>query len=193
MAILTQLVAKPDQVDAVINIFLAAYQRDHEVWMTLKHTDTPSKFTVFDTAADGGHIANELLQSSPVTQSVKIMKSHSKVAIPNTEKTAGAPVGLVIFFKAKPGKADAVRELISATIFSAIEEEEKTLVWYGLEYPDTPGLFGVLDFFTDEEGRKFHLAGKAAQAVQAVTDELLAEPADAAEVDVIATKITVRV
>ncbi len=81
--------------------------------MALKHTDSPSKFTVFDAAGDGGHIANEVLQSSPVTQSVKIMKSHSKVATPNTEKTAGAPVGLVIFFKAKPGKADAVRELIS--------------------------------------------------------------------------------
>ncbi|KAK0476111.1 hypothetical protein IW261DRAFT_439232 [Armillaria novae-zelandiae] len=191
MAVLTQFIAKPEQVDAVVNIFLASYQRDHEIWMALKHTDSPSKFTIFDAAADGSHIADELLQSSPVTQSVKIMKSHSKVAIPNTEKTASAPVGLVIFFKAKPGKADAVRELISTTIFSVIEEEEKTLLWFGLEYPDTPGLFGVLDFFTDEEGRKFHLAGKAAQAVQAITDELLAEPADAADVDVVATKITV--
>ncbi|KAK0216100.1 hypothetical protein IW262DRAFT_196825 [Armillaria fumosa] len=193
MAVLTQLVAKPDQVDVVVNIFLATYQRDHEIWMALKHTASPSKFTVFDAVADGGHIANELLQSSPVTQNVKIMKSHSKVAIPNTEKTAGAPVGLVIFFKAKPGKADVVRELISTTIFSFIEEEKKTLLWFGLEYPDTPGLFGVLDFFTDEEGRKFHLAGKAAQTVQAVTDELLAEPAHAADVDVVATKITVHV
>ncbi|KAK0476088.1 hypothetical protein IW261DRAFT_1595130 [Armillaria novae-zelandiae] len=135
----------------------------------------------------GGHIANELLQSSPVIQSVKIMESHSKVAIPNTEKTAGAPVGLVIFFKAKPGKADAT------TIFSFIEEEEQTLVWFGLEYPNTPGLFAVLDFFTDEEGRKFHLAVKAAQVVQAVPDELLAKPADAADVDAVATKITARV
>ncbi len=67
------------------------------------------------------------------------------------------------------------------------------MLWFGLEYPDTLGLFGVLDFFTDEEGRKFHIAGKAAQAVRAVTDELLAEPADVADVDVVATKITVRV
>ncbi|PBK92750.1 hypothetical protein ARMGADRAFT_1063602 [Armillaria gallica] len=193
MAVLTQLVAKPDQVDTVVDIFLATYQRDHEIWMALKHADSPSKFTVFDAAADGGHNANGLLQSSPMTQSVKIMKSHSKVAIPNTEKTAGAPVGLVIFIKAKPGKADAVRELISTTMFSFIEEEEKTLLWFGVEYPDTPGLFGVLDFFTDEEGRRFHLAGKAAQAVQAVTDELLTGPADVADVDVVAMKITVRV
>ncbi len=78
-------------------------------------------------------------------------------------------------------------------MFSFIEEEEKTLLWFGVEYPDTPGLFGVLDFFTDEEGRRFHLAGKAAQAVQAVTDELLTGPADVADVDVVATKITVRV
>ncbi|KAK0236983.1 hypothetical protein EDD85DRAFT_835695 [Armillaria nabsnona] len=193
MAVLTQLVAKSDKVDSVVDIFLATYQRDHEIWMALKHTDSPSKYTVFDAADDGGHIPNEVLQSSPVTQRVKIMKSHSKVAIPNTEKTAGAPVGLVIFFTAKPGKADAVRELISTTIFSFIEEEEKTLLWFGLEYPDTPGLFGVLDFFTDEEGRKFHIAGKAAHAVRAVADELLAEPADVADVDVVATKITVRV
>ncbi|PBK71914.1 hypothetical protein ARMSODRAFT_1083262 [Armillaria solidipes] len=193
MAVLTQLVAKPDQVDSVVDKFLATYQRDHEIWITLKHTDSPSKFTVFDAAGNGVHNADELLQSSPVTQSVKIMKSHSKVTIPNTEKTAGAPVGLVIFFKAKPGKADAVRELISTTIFSVIAEEEKTLLWFGLEYPDTPGLFGVLDFFTDEEGRRFHVAGKAVQAVLAVTDEVLAEPADFSEVDVVATKITVRV
>ncbi|SJL11254.1 uncharacterized protein ARMOST_14657 [Armillaria ostoyae] len=193
MAVLTQLVAKPDQVDSVVDMFLATYQRDHEIWIALKHTDSPSKFTVFDAADNGVHNADELLQPSPMTQSVKIMKSHSKVTIPNTEKTAGAPVGLVIFFKAKPGKADAVRELISTTIFSVIAEEEKTLLWFGLEYPDTPGLFGVLDFFTDEEGRRFHVAGKAVQAVLAATDESLAEPADFSEVDVVATKITVRV
>ncbi|SJL11238.1 uncharacterized protein ARMOST_14641 [Armillaria ostoyae] len=110
--VLTQLVAKPDQVNSVVDMFLATYQHDHEIWMALKHTDSPSKFTVFDAADDGGHITNELLQSSPVMQSVKIMKSHSKVATPNTKKTAGAPVGLVIFFKAKPGKANAVHELI---------------------------------------------------------------------------------
>ncbi|KAK0216109.1 hypothetical protein IW262DRAFT_1276779 [Armillaria fumosa] len=120
------------------------------------------------------------------------MKSHSKVAIPNTEKTAGAPVGLVIFFKAKPGKADTVRELVSVRFLSD-SKEKKTLLWFGLEYPDTPSLFGVLYFFTDEEGRKFHLAGKAAQAVQAVTDELLAEPANVTDVDVLATKITLHV
>ncbi|KAK0189664.1 hypothetical protein F5146DRAFT_1051954 [Armillaria mellea] len=193
MAVLTQLIAKPNQVDSLVDLFLATYQRDHKIWMALKHADSPSKYTVFDASADGGHIANEFLQSSPVTQSVKIMKSHSKVNIPNTEKTAGAPVGLVIFIKAKSGKADAVRELISTTMFSFIEEEEKTLLWFGLEYPDTPGLFGILDFFTDEEGRKFHLAGKAAQAVRAVTDELLADPVDAADVDVVATKITISV
>ncbi|KAK0216076.1 hypothetical protein IW262DRAFT_1509627 [Armillaria fumosa] len=179
MGVLTQLVAKPDQVDAVVNIFLATYQRDHEIWMGLKHTDSPSKFTVFDATADGGHIAKELLQSSPVTQSVKIMKSRSKVAIPNTEAAR---------LLAKPGKADAVRELIFTTIFSFVEEEEKTLLWFGLEYPDSSEFF-----FTDEEGRKFYLAGKVAQAVGAVTDELMVEPADTADVDVVAIKITARV
>ncbi|KAK0189640.1 hypothetical protein F5146DRAFT_1224677 [Armillaria mellea] len=96
MAVLTQLVAKPDQVDAVVDLLLATDQRHRETRMVLKHTDSPSKFTVFDTAADGGHIANELLQSSPATQSVRSMESYSKVAITNTEKTAGAPVGLII-------------------------------------------------------------------------------------------------
>ncbi|KAK0463233.1 uncharacterized protein EV420DRAFT_1476944 [Desarmillaria tabescens] len=193
MAVLTQLLAKPDKVDKVVDTFLATYQRDHEIWMALRHTDSPLAFTTFDAAADGGPDLNGLLQSPPVTQSVKIMRTHTKVTIPNTEKTAGAPVGLVIFLKAKPGKADAVRELVFSTVFSFIEEEEKTLIWFGLEYPDTPGLFGILDFFTDEEGRKIHMAGKAAQAVLAATDELLTEPADFTEVDVVATKIMVQI
>ncbi|KAK0497648.1 hypothetical protein EDD18DRAFT_1104203 [Armillaria luteobubalina] len=154
--------------------------------MALKHTDSSLKFTLFDAAADGGHIANELLQSS-VTQSVRIMKSRSKVAISNTEKTAGAPVGLVIFFKAKPGEGRR-----SARTYLFIERKRR--LYFGSAWSTlTPQVSSeFLDFFTDEEGRKFHLAGKAAQAVRTVTDELLAEPADAADVDVIAAKITAR-
>ncbi|KAK0200906.1 hypothetical protein DFS33DRAFT_1277259 [Desarmillaria ectypa] len=153
LAVLIQLVAaKPDQVDKVVDTFLATYRHVQEIWTALKHNDSPLAFT-FDTAADGSRDVNELLQSSLVMQSVRTMKTHTKVTIPNTEKTAGVPVGLVIFFKAKPGKAGAVRELVFSTIFSFIKEGEGTLIWFGLEYPDIPGLFGILDFFTDEEGR----------------------------------------
>ncbi|KAG7447345.1 uncharacterized protein BT62DRAFT_993597 [Guyanagaster necrorhizus] len=128
-----QFVAKPDQVHTTADSFLATYQHEHEIWMVLKHSDSASTFTVFD-AADAGHSANELLQSSPTAQTVRIMKTHSKVTIPNTEKTAGAPVGLVLFFKVKPGKADAVRELIFSAIFSLRRRgrENSDLVRFGV-------------------------------------------------------------
>ena len=64
-------------------------------------------------------------------------------------------------FEAKPGKEQAVAELLDAALAMA-KKEPDTIEWYALRL--SPSTFGVFDTFNNEEGRQKHITGPIAQA-----------------------------
>ena len=86
---------------------------------------------------------------------------------------------------AKPDKVDEVRSFLEDALPLA-EAEEKTVSWYALQIDETT--FGIFDTFAGEAGRQAHLDGEIAQALLANADELLAEPPQIEQVDVLAAK-----
>jgi len=89
--------------------------------------------------------------------------------------------------QAKPGKeADVARFLESGLALA--NQEASTPIWFALRLG--PATFGIFDAFTDEAGRKAHLAGQIAAALIAKAPELLAEEPQIEHVDVLAAKIS---
>ena len=62
-----------------------------------------------------------------------------------------------------------------------------TPIWFALRLG--PATFGIFDAFADDAGRKAHLAGPIAAALMAKASELLAEPPQIEQVDVLGAKI----
>jgi quinol monooxygenase YgiN len=52
-----------------------------------------------------------------------------------------------------------------------------------------PSTFGIFDAFRDEAGRKAHLSGPIAAALMANATQLLAQPPQIEEVDLLAAKL----
>ena len=71
----------------------------------------------------------------------------------------------------------------------SIKKEEKTPLWYAIEFPPEAQLFGIADMFESEAGRDLHLAGEVAKAVFASADELLLEAPEVVKFDVLAAKV----
>ena len=95
-------------------------------------------------------------------------------------------VALFVRLKAKPGKeADVVRLLESGLALA--NQEAMTPIWFALRL--APATFGIFDAFADDAGRKAHLAGPIAAALMAKASELLAEPPQIEQVDVLGAKI----
>jgi len=89
--------------------------------------------------------------------------------------------------QAKPGKeADVARFLESGLALA--NQEAATTVWFALRLG--PATFGIFDAFPDDAGRKAHLGGPIAAALMAKASELLAEPPQIEQVDVLAAKIS---
>lgn len=96
-------------------------------------------------------------------------------------------VALFVRLQAKPGReAEVARFLESALVLA--NQEVTTPIWFGLRLG--PATFGIFDAFTDEAGRKAHLAGQIAAALMAKASELLTEPPQIEQVEVLAAKIT---
>lgn len=96
-------------------------------------------------------------------------------------------VALLVRLQAKPGKeAEVARFLESALVLA--NQEVTTPIWFGLRLG--PATFGIFDAFTDEAGCKAHLAGQIAAALMAKASELLTEPPQIEQVEVLAAKIT---
>ncbi|BFU95134.1 MAG: hypothetical protein NTNFB02_18560 [Nitrospira sp.] len=96
-------------------------------------------------------------------------------------------VALFVRLKAKPGKeADVARFLESGLTLA--NQEATTPIWFALQLG--PATFGIFDAFADEAGRKAHLAGPIAAALMAKASELLAEPPQIEQVDVLGAKIS---
>jgi quinol monooxygenase YgiN len=95
-------------------------------------------------------------------------------------------VALFVRLKAKPGKeADVARFLESGLALA--NQETTTPIWFALRLG--PATFGIFDAFADDAGRKAHLAGPIAAALMAKASELLAEPPQIEQVDVLGVKI----
>jgi quinol monooxygenase YgiN len=94
-------------------------------------------------------------------------------------------VGILALLEAKPGKENAVAELL-ASAQTLARQEAATVTWYA--FRAGPASFGIFDTFADEAGRKAHLNGRIAQALMGRADELLATPPDLRMVDLVAVK-----
>ena len=95
-------------------------------------------------------------------------------------------VALFVRLKAKPGKeADVARFLESGLALA--NQETTTPIWFALRLGSAT--FGIFDAFADDAGRKAHLASPIAAALMAKASELLAEPPQIEQVDVLGAKI----
>jgi len=96
-------------------------------------------------------------------------------------------VGLLVRLQAKPGKEAEVGRFLNDGLQLA-NQESTTPIWFALKL--APSTFGIFDAFADDTGRKAHLAGQIAAALMAKAPELLAQPPQIEEVDVLAAKIS---
>ena len=95
-------------------------------------------------------------------------------------------VALFVRLKAKPGKEVDVARFLESGLALA-NQETTTPVWFALRLG--PATFGIFDAFVDDAGRKAHLAGPVAAALMAKASELLAEPPQIEQVDVLGAKV----
>jgi quinol monooxygenase YgiN len=95
-------------------------------------------------------------------------------------------VALLVRLEAKPGKESAVAQFLQDALPLA-NQESATPVWFALRLG--PSTFGIFDAFRDEAGRKAHLGGAIAAALMANATQLLAQPPQIEEVDLLAVKL----
>jgi quinol monooxygenase YgiN len=95
-------------------------------------------------------------------------------------------VALFVRLQAKPGKETDVARFLESGLALA-NQETTTPIWFALRLG--PATFGIFDAFADDAGRKAHLAGPIAAALMAKAPELLAEPPQIEQVDVLGAKI----
>ncbi len=95
-------------------------------------------------------------------------------------------VALLVRLEAKPGKETAVARFLESALPLA-NQESATPVWFALRFG--PSTFGIFDAFHDDAGRKAHLAGPIAAALMANATELLAQPPQIEQVDLLAVKL----
>jgi len=94
-------------------------------------------------------------------------------------------IALLVRLEARPGKEKEVSEFIQSALALA-QAEPMTIRWYALQLG--PSTFGIFDTFQNEEGRQTHLSGPIAQALLARAGELLAQPPQIQQVDLLAVK-----
>ncbi|WP_293777432.1 antibiotic biosynthesis monooxygenase [uncultured Oxalicibacterium sp.] len=96
-------------------------------------------------------------------------------------------LGLQARLEAKPGKEMELEEFLHAQLSYAIGEPA-TVAWFAVKL--APGVFGIFDAFADESGRKAHLEGEIAKALQGdVGKNLLAKPPTIESFQVLAAKL----
>ncbi|MBX9961437.1 MAG: antibiotic biosynthesis monooxygenase [Burkholderiales bacterium] len=70
---------------------------------------------------------------------------------------------------------------------SLVREEPDTTAWYGVRLGNST--FGIFDTFTDDSGRRAHLAGRVARSLNDRASELFARAPLIERVDVLACKL----
>ena len=99
---------------------------------------------------------------------------------------ADVKVGLWVRLDAKPGKEQEVADFLKSGLPLA-QQETKTVAWFALQIG--PSTFGIFDVFADDTGRQAHLKGQIAAALMERAGELLAQPPDIKNADVLAAKL----
>ena len=94
-------------------------------------------------------------------------------------------VGIVALLEAKPGKEAELEALLKGALPLA-QEEPGTVTWYAFRLGPTS--FGIFDTFNDKAGRDAHMAGRIAAALMAKAPDLLAQPPDIRNADILAQK-----
>jgi quinol monooxygenase YgiN len=95
-------------------------------------------------------------------------------------------VALLARLVAKPGKEEEVAAFLSSALPLA-QQEPATIAWFALRLSKSE--FGIFDVFPDDTGRKAHLNGPIAAALMAKAADLLAQPPQIDNVDVLAAKL----
>jgi quinol monooxygenase YgiN len=95
-------------------------------------------------------------------------------------------VALLVRLEAKPGKEAEVEKFLNGGL-SIVEEEPATITWYAIKLG--PSTFGIFDTFPDEKGRQAHLSGKVAEALMAKAADLLSQPPQIEQVEILAAKL----
>ena len=95
-------------------------------------------------------------------------------------------VGVLALVEAKPGKEAEVEAFLEGGLALANYEPDTT-AWFAVRLGSSD--FAIVDFFHDEAGRQAHLSGRVAEALMARAEELLAEPPNIQQADVIAAKL----
>ena len=95
-------------------------------------------------------------------------------------------VALLVRLEAKAGKEAAVAKFLEGAL-SLANRESTTPIWFALRLG--PSTFGIFDAFDNDAGRKAHLAGPIAAALMANAAELLAQPPQIEQVDLLAVKL----
>jgi quinol monooxygenase YgiN len=95
-------------------------------------------------------------------------------------------VALYVQLEAKPGKEAEVEKFLNSGL-PIVEEEPATITWYAIKMG--PSTYGIFDTFPDENGRQAHLSGKVAAALMAKASELLSEPPQIQQVEILAAKL----
>jgi len=158
-----------------------------------------TEYAIFDTFPTtsgrdthlNGRVAAALTANAPtlLTSGPEIDKIDILAALVRPESKLLTPtLGLHVPLVAKPGKSDAVKNFLISAL-SLVEKEPQTLQWFAYQKSETE--FGIFDTFTTESGRQAHLNGKVAAALVQNADELLGQPLDIQEADILAVKVIV--
>ena len=86
---------------------------------------------------------------------------------------------------AKPGREADVAAFLKSALPMA-QAEDATIKWYALQLDEST--FGIFDTFSDDSGRQAHLDGDIAAALMDKADELLAQPPQIEQVELLAAK-----
>jgi quinol monooxygenase YgiN len=97
-----------------------------------------------------------------------------------------ATKGVLANLEARLGMDGELEALIGATA-PIVEKESGTAAWLAVRYGRHE--YGVFDAFDDEDGRRLHLAGEAADGLRRRAKPLLTLDPDVALLDVIAEKV----
>jgi quinol monooxygenase YgiN len=94
--------------------------------------------------------------------------------------------GLIVRLEAKPGKEESVEAFLAGAL-PLVQAEPETRAWFAFRLGRSS--FAIVDVFPDEAGRRAHLDGAVAAALEEKGLELFAEPPLIETVDVIAAKL----
>lgn len=94
-------------------------------------------------------------------------------------------VGLVVKLAAAPGKEEEVAEFLAGALPLA-QQEDGTPIWLALR--TDASTFWIVDAFPGQDERQAHLDGPIAAALMEQADELLANPPEIQQADVLGAK-----